>query len=349
MQRAIQWSKLTFCGMLLFLLCSCGMTGIGSKNILRALYVERIGTEYYVELICFQSVPAADTSEAHETVQLIEGKGKTIFDALEDAENSRGEETFYGQNELLLIGPNLAEEGPFEATDFMVKQESGRPNTEVYVVNLPLAELQNSSEQLSGLVDSIELLRDQGAYHCALYQLAGMQNALVPILHLDTQAVSTVQSGAVLYQDGLPVVHWDAQQTQLAQLLMGQAQQMSFEAKMDQDITFQVDSTGVTYTVEETKSGPILHVTLRGHIRQIHTEQGAQPPQNDAVFMVKLNQWMETMGKELIAESFEKKNDVFLFSSRLKNYNAKKVEQLEVQGALYQSKRVIFHSAMSTL
>lgn len=349
MQRAIQWSKLIFCGMLLCLLCGCKMTGIGSKNILRALYVERINTEYYVELICFQSVPAADTSEVHETVRLIEGKGKTIFDALEDAENSRGEETFYGQNELLLIGPNLAEEGPFEATDFMVKQESGRPNTEVYVVNLALKELQNSGEQLSGLVDSIELLRSQGNYHCALYQLSGMKNALMPILHLDTKAVSAVQSGAVLYQDGIPAAHWDVQHTQLAQLLMGQSRQMCFEAKVDQDIAFQVDSTGVTYTVEETKSGPILHVTLRGHIRQIHTKQGAQPPQNDAVFMVKLNQWMETMGKELIAESFEKKNDVFLFSSHLKNYNAKKVEQLEIQGALHQPKRVIFHSAMSTL
>ncbi len=349
MRNAARWLGVILLELGLILLCGCGMTGIGSKNILRALYVEHEDGQYCVEMICFQSIPAADTSEAHETVQLIEGKGDTVFDALQQAQNKRGEETFYGQNELLLIGPNLIEQGPFEVTDFMVKQESGRPNTEVYLVDLGLSELRSANEKMGNLVDAIELLREQGTYHCALYQLSGVRSALLPLLRLDAKEAGAVQGGSVLYQEGRPQAHWDRQKTQLAQLMMGQAEQMRFECDQKQSISFQVDSTGLTYTVQPTRMGPVLYVKLRGHIRQIHTEEGAQPPQKDSAYVAQLNRWVDTLADQMIEETYGRGIDVFLFSSHLKNFSAQSVQRLAQQGALFHPKRVLFHSELSAL
>ena len=108
----------------------CSRSGIGDKVIVKAIYLEYSG-EYTATLLALRSAPSADTGEVTEQASYLSGQGATLGQALAAAEEKENRQVFYGQNGLLLLGPELCRAGAFEACRYLAKETSGRPNMAV--------------------------------------------------------------------------------------------------------------------------------------------------------------------------------------------------------------------------
>ena len=325
------------------LLCGCGRDGIGSKNILRGVYLEREAGKYQVRLVCFQASPAADAGEAQEQSILLRGSGDTAFEAVQAARESRGGELFSGLNELLLIGPELARAPLEEQTGFFAHQQAGRPNTGVFLTDLPLKALDAPSADAGAMLSAVELVRARGTWECSLYQLWEQRQAVLPVLHIGEDLSTAVQDGAVLFRDGVPAVRWDAQQTALAMLLTGQSRRARFQIPGAGAVSFLADSVRMSF---EAGEGPVLHITLRGDVRRVQTAAGTVPEPEREHWLPALNSWLEAQAAGLIGDTFEAGADVFGFESRLRVRDAAAVEALQKAHALTGAGRVTFQSRL---
>lgn len=325
-----------------FFAAGCGAAGIGTKGILRAIYLERQPGGYQVQPICYQGAPSADAAEAEQTTLLVEGRGSTVYEALQNAQQSRSEELFFGQNELLLIGPKLAQKGLFEAVEYLVRQDTGRPNITVYLTDLAADDLASRPEAADGLLSSVEHLRSQGGYSCYLYQLGGEeQNGLLPNLHADLQNGTAVADGLTVYAQGKPAHRWDENQLSLALLLSGQQDILHFSAEDEQDtVSFTLHSARAVYCPQLQGGRLRLNIFLQGDIRRVETRQGAQSPLNDARYEAFLRAWLEELARQMTSESFAQGNDVFLLRSHLDGLDAAQTEKQAEEGSLYQQDTV---------
>lgn len=331
----------------LLFLSGCKEAGIGSKNLLRAVYFEKEQSVYEARLICFQGAPSADAGEVQETALVMKGQGTTVFSALQEARHDQEGELFYGQSELLLIGPNLAASTPFEVIQFMSQQDGGRPNTGVYLVNMRLADL-TKCEHLDRLIDSIETLREQGNYQVPLYRLQNQEDALLPILNLDIEDQSASFYGTALYADQKYLSSFNQAQTQLCALLSGQVHKAQFTKNGSNPIHFFVDSANIGYQVQEGKNGPVLHITLQGNIRELQTMRGSE----DACSKVctdQLNKWLEGQVLQILDRTFNGGIDVLHLRNRLKLYDARRIDLLESSNTLFTPNRIQFHSKLTAL
>lgn len=342
-----QSCKILILVLLVFLLPSCKEVGIGSKNLLRAIYFEKDQGLYEARLICFKGDPSADTAQVNETALMLEGRGNSVFRALQKAGNNQGKELFYGQSELLLIGPNLAADSPFEVIQFVAQQESGRPNTGVFVVNLTLSELEQC-KNLDQLIDSVELLREQGTYQAPLYQVSRQKGALLPILKLNGDDQSAVCNGSALYTNRKYTHKLNQAQTQLCALFCAQTDEVHFEKSGKNPSHFFVDSANIVYQVHDRKNGPVLDITLHGNIRELQTAQGSTNMCSKACAR-ELNKWIESQAQQVLNCTFNSGNDVLNLANRLKLYDAGAIQELEKSQMLFSSERIQFHSNLTIL
>ena len=113
------------------LLVGCTSSGLGDRVSVKAVYVEK-ERQYEARLLVLESTPNADTGQVSEQARCLSGSGETVYEALLDAEQSESRRLFYGQSELLFIGPKLMKEGVFDACRYLASNTSGRPNMAVY-------------------------------------------------------------------------------------------------------------------------------------------------------------------------------------------------------------------------
>lgn len=335
----------------------CGAAGIGSKGILRAIYLERQGGGYQVQLICYQGAPSADAAEAEQTTLLVEGRGGTVYEALQNAQQSRSEELFFGQNELLLIGPRLAGEGLFEAVEYLVRQDAGRPNITVYLTDLAADDLAAQPEAAEGLLSSLEQLRSQGGFRCYLYQLSGQaQNGLLPNLRVDLAEGAAAEDGLTVYAGGLPAHRWGQNELQLARLLTGQGKLLCFTADLSDfdglanvpdleegTISFTLRSADAAYTPFWQEGALMLDALVQGEICRVETEEGAQSPLRDKQFEPCLRAWLANLARRMTDETFAEGNDLFHLGSRLEGLDAAAAARQAAAGGLYQTQNVRWH------
>lgn len=332
----------------------CGAAGIGSKGILRAIYLERQGGGYQVQLICYQGAPSADAAEAEQTTLLVQGQGGTVYKALQNAQQSRSEELFFGQNELLLIGPKLAGQGLFEALEYLVRQDTGRPNITVYLTDLAAGELAAQPEAAEGILSSIEHLRSQGGYSCYLYQLGGPEQAgLLPNLRVDPAGGAAVGDGLTVYDGGLPAHRWGQNELQMARLLTGQGKLLYFTADLadfdgladasdakEGTVSFTLRSADAVYTPFWQDGALALDVLVQGEICQVETEEGAQSPLQDKQYEPFLRAWLENLARQMTDETFAEGNDLFRLGSRLQGLDAAAAARQAAAGGFYQAQNV---------
>ena len=142
-------------------LCGCSSTGLGDKVIVKALLLD-YQKEYLAQVLVLEPQPSADAGEVAETIRLIEGSGSTLAEAIHDVESARAEELFYGQNELLLLGPGLQQTGIAECCRFLYENSAGRPNMAVWGINRPANEQPFNEENAGPVLDSIRRLGERG-------------------------------------------------------------------------------------------------------------------------------------------------------------------------------------------
>lgn len=315
----------------------CGAPGISTKGLLRAVYLERTGGEYQVQLVCLRTNPSADAGEAEQAAVLITGQGATVRQALQNAQQSQSQELFYGQNELLLLGPQLAREGLFDALGYLVRQETGRPNITVYLTDLTADAMSKQAENAEELLAEIGQLRRLGSYNSYLYQLGGGEGkALLPNLHIDPETGSVASDGMTVYQGGLPAHRWDENQLQLSLLFSGQGNTLHFTAETEEGpVSFTLHSAHAVYQAGERDGRLWLDISLQGDIRRVETDEGAQSPLNDEQYEGLLQGWLAELAGGMAADTFAEGNDVFLLRSHLDGLNAAAAARQAAAGELY--------------
>ena len=348
MHKACARCRLLVPLLLALMLCGCREVGIGEQNILRAIYLEREGADYSARLICIHSAPAADTSQIQETGLILRGTGHTLFEALQEAGSAGGEELFYGQNELLLLGPSLSMDDPLEAVEFLLQQQSGRPGTGVYLVDRSPEEL-DRCQDLSALISRVELVRRQGGYWASAHRLDRHGSSILPWLHLDLERPGAEPDGAAVFWQGKAILQWNNNQTQLARLLAGQARKADFLLQGRVPLHFWVDSADTAYNVVETPAGPVLHVEFQGHVRQIQSAQGWRRAGDEPELLLQINDWLAACAQEMFNESSAAGADVFSYTQRLMQYHAGTALELARQGRLCVPQRVQFCSQLKGL
>lgn len=322
------------------LAAGCGAPGISVKGILRALYLEYTGERYEVRLVCFEGSPSADAGETEEAAVLIAGQGESVRAALEDAQQGQSRQLFYGQNELLLLGPRLARQGLFDALRYLVRQETGRPNVTVYLTDLTLDDLEARQEEMGDLLAEVGQIRTLGGYNCYLYQLGGAEQcALLPNLHVDPDSGNISSDGMTVYRQGRPAHRWDENQLQLALLLSGQQKTLHFTAQGEEGpVSFTLHSAHAVYTPQERGNALGLDISIQGDIRRVETDEGAQSPLNDERYELFLQCWLEELAKEMAADTFEEGNDLFLLRSHIDGLDAAAAARQAQAGELYKEK-----------
>lgn len=347
---------LAVCALLGLLVTGCGAAGIGTKSIVRAMVLDEDEEGCEVRLICWRTDPSADAGEAQQAALLVKGSGENVYEALQNAEQSRGEELFYGQNELLLIGPRLAQRGPFEALAYLERQETGRPNVTVYLADCPASALDEQPDALDALLLSIGQLSERGGYRCYLYQLGGPEQAgLLPNLRLDLAEGAAAEDGLTVYDGGLPAHRWGQNELQLARLLTGQGKLLHFTADpadlgesaeanladlAEGPVSFSLRSTGAVYTPIWEKGALSLEVLVQGELCRVETEAGAQSPLRDEQYELFLRAWLADLAEEMTEETFAEGNDLFCFGSHLQGLDAAAAARQAAAGKLYQAQNV---------
>lgn len=315
----------------------CSRSGIGDKVIVKAIYLEYSG-EYTATLLALRSAPSADTGEVTEQASYLSGQGATLGQALAAAEEKENRQVFYGQNELLLLGPELCRAGAFDACRYLAKETSGRPNMAVYGVDLEPQEFLELDQKGKDALESINQLEKKGYYKTYLYEFgAGDGQGVLPGIRLAGAKAEPL--GAAVYSGGEPALVLKGSDLELAALLSGQQRELEMELELEgQAVRFQVRSPRLFY--ESAGRGEGLQMTLHmtGHIQKIVTPQGAAAPGPDRELEQTINAALAQRLLDIIESTYGQGNDVFRLASWLYNQDEAACRTQQAAGTLWQGK-----------
>ena len=335
--------------LLLISICCCGCTqsGIGDKVIVKAIFLDR-SSQYAAQLLVLKTSPSADAGDASETTEFITGQGASLYEALRSAEESTSSDVFYGQNELLFIGPSLQREGMFESCRYLARNSSsGRPNMAVYGIDaVPehVLLLEDSGKQF---LDHISQLVKQGAYRTYLYQMiVEDETALLPLLHCEDEG-NVQPAGLKVYQKGKESELWVGPAVELAALFSGQSGVKNLELYIDKEpITVTLRSPELFYDCVENNTNMDLQIHLSGHVQQVLGAEGLYKKCEQQKMLKQINEQIETIVSIMLETAFQPFGDVFLLENRFRNQNDLLAMKMKDAGALYQLQRIHFSSEL---
>lgn len=238
------------------LLCGCSGQGLGTKVVVKSLYFDWQEGAYQVALLYTTSGDSADAGEAEPEAKLLKGEGDTPLEALRQAEKATTQTVFYGQNELLLIGPGAADERLFEVCRFLAHDSTGRPNMAVFRVDVE-ADFWTGMEpeSLYPLLQQLEQAAGRSVYTQYLYRIGAQDDTLLPSLTVSEQGEKVLAGPLVLYRQGIPSAVWRAETANLAAAAAGQASTLEFELQLERGLVhFTVDAPSLYYRVQDRKS-----------------------------------------------------------------------------------------------
>lgn len=330
-------------------LCGCASVGLGDKMIVKALFLDH-QTEYVAQVLVLEPQPSADAGEASETMRLIEGRANTLAGAISNAESARAEELFYGQNELLLLGPGLRQDGMNDCCRFLYENSAGRPNMAVWGIESSAAGQTLTEENTGPVLEGIRRLGEQGAYRTYLYQLAAAQGGgILPLVCLSDEDGVQLK-GIDLYQNGKSAARFAGSESELAALFSGQAGTGQFQVEGENGpITLTVRSPKLIYQCLEQAQTLQLSIHLSGHVEQMTGEDLPASRKERRALLEQINRQLEQIGAGVIARSFAPGSDPFGFLNRFFNQNHRLTAALEESGALYRPGIVEFSSALQFL
>lgn len=330
-------------------LCGCSRTGLGDKVIVKALFVD-YQQEYTAQVLALEPQPSADAGEAAETLRLIEGNGKSLMEAIDQAESSSAEELFYGQNELLLLGPGIQQAGITECCRFLYENSAGRPNMAVWGIDIPAKEHPLTEENADTILERIQRLGERGEYHTYLYQLASEKDgSLFPLLQLSGQDAVQVKS-LVLYQEGQPVRSFTGSAMELACLLSGQGGTGHLEVKTeDGPVSLTIRSPKLIYECTEQSDKMQLTIYFTGHVEQMTGEFLPTTREGRRTLLIQINERLGQTAAAVIQQAFAPDTDPFGFLNRFCNRNERLAKSLAADNTLYESGCVEFSSNLQLL
>ena len=321
------------------LLAGCAGSGLGDRVPVKAIYVEK-EQQYEARLLVLEASPNADTGQVSEQARCLCGSGNTVYDALLDAEQKESRRLFYGQSELLFIGPQLMEEGVFEACGFLASNTSGRPNMKVYGLNATSEAFVLLQEKGTEFLSSVQQLEERGLYATYLYQFNEPDTSGV-IPSLTVQQASASFEKLTLYQDGVPDAVWKGAKAQRARLLAGQADTLELTLE-PLSVSFQVRSPKLRFEPALTEDSMSLQIHFSGAIQRLVSPEGAALPGQDKELEQSIDREVQVLLEELVSDTLGRQNDVFRLRSRFANLDEALCKTMEAQGRLAQPGTVTF-------
>ena len=338
--------KMKMAGLLLLMLLftACSQYSLGERAIVRALYLNKTGDAMYeAKLLVVKVEPSAEAGSWKEEIVCIDGSGDTLLEALTKAENKENGQAFYGQNEVLLLGPELSGNELFTTCRFLEKETRGRPNTAVYQFDCD-SDIW-SGPNLSDLLQDIQQIEESGYFKSNLYELSSVDSGILPGLSFTDQ--HTEKSGLTFYFDNTKQGQWIGEQADLAALLKGQNQDFHLIFQLENSpVKFNICSPKLCYKVEGEADTIRLNITIYGRIT------GFVSDSNDELsvpIVDEINRRIEQILISIVQDSFEKQNDIFQFTSWFQNQNADQVQHLKQKGTFWDSKRITFTSCLQAL
>lgn len=322
------------------LLTGCSGRGLSDRVPVKAIYVEK-EARFEARLLVLDAAPNADTGQVSEQARCLSGSGNTVYEAMLNAEQSESRRLFYGQSELLFIGPGLMEEGVFDACRYLASNTSGRPNMAVYGLDTDPAGFERLQEKGTDFLRSVQKLEKRGIFKTYLYQFgADSDCGIIPGLSVKEGSASFEK--LTLYKDGTPDAVWKGAKAQLARLLAGQADALELTLE-PLSVSFQLRSPKLRFQPSYSEQGMELAVNFSGAIHRLVSPQGAALPGKDKGLEQAIDKEVQALLEELVADTMGRGNDVFLLSSRLANLDGGLCRAMESDGRLARPGTVKFH------
>lgn len=322
------------------LLVGCTRSGLGDRVSVKAVYVEK-ERQYEARLLVLESTPNADTGQVSEQARCLSGSGETVYEALLDAEQSESRRLFYGQSELLFIGPKLMKEGVFDACRYLASNTSGRPNMAVYGLDADPDAFERLQEKGTDFLSSVQQLEKRGLYRTFLYQFSWQSDSGV-IPGLSVQEWSAAFEKLTLYREGKPDAVWKGAKAQLARLLAGQADTLELTLE-PLSVSFQVRSPKLRFEPAFSEEGMELSVHFSGDIQRLVSPEGAALPGQDRQLEQAIDEEVKSLLEELVADTLGRRNDVFLLRSRFANLDEALCRAMEEDGRMARPGAVNFY------
>lgn len=343
-------------GLLSLALCGCVQsTGLGERAIVKSIYMDFRAGSYEAVLTVMDWKPSADAGSAENQPQVYLGRGKTVGQALQKAEDQQSKKPFYGQNDLLFLGQGILQTDITPCLSYFAQENAVRPNLMVLAVRQNAAQWMEQKEQMGKIVEQSGLMgvKTQGGQEIStsLYEFFRHEgekaSGWMPIVALHDNGLETVTSLAVIGQGKQTAVLQD-EQTALALCLAGKSTELTYNGAVDDNIlSFIARGVRVVRQAQMKNGTPKLCVMVEGEFQEISMDGKTLYGDKAKQAAAQINRFLEESAKKLSQKTFEQGNDVFAFSWWMAQEDAAAVLRAKEEAELYRADAVDYQFSLS--
>ena len=327
----------------LVLLCGCSTpVDIRDRAIVQAMGIDYEDNEYKITLQEYKPQSSAGSKEGSggsENIYVI-SKGKTLFDALKNAEAKDGNQIFYGHSRVFLIGEDAAKEGILQIAEFMNSNYQLSLNSAVMLTE-GSAEKIMQKRVFRGVVPDISVERIEGCGKAPdtavidvlreIYNLDG--TCCLPLISADGENEVKIEN-CVVFKDKKPWLLLDNDETMGLTFLNGKiSDAVMVTREQDQNISVNIVSEQTNLDIETNSDDITINVKVnaKGNISEIgviHDEKIRKE------HVKRVEEEIKKKIKNQVEKAFEKivikgKCDLFYLKQRIKNTDKNLYQQIK--------------------
>lgn len=305
MKRKCNWLAAIF-----FLVLLCGCDGRqGDLLLAQAIYQEQEAQAVQLRILCLESEPSANAEDAQPKPVLLAGKGVTLEEAWQAAQQQAGGQVFLGQCRVWMLGLGQAKQLNPEDAEFWMQQDPGCGSMDLWLVDVSPQAL-DEPEQRTALADAVENVQEDSPAYLA----AGQELLLLPQVKLSAAAAK--EEAEVLYRAGRPVLRWAGAERALALWMQGTTQTLTFRRE---DGSFAVKRPMCTIAAENGE----LVFQLEGRLEE--------PKKTSVLSQAQVEQWLQTVAEEVLEQTQAAGADWFCIQGQLRQRTGNEKGRTRVQ------------------
>lgn len=289
-------------------LCGCGGRQ-GDLLLAQAIYQEQEAQTVQLRILCLESEPSANAEDAQPKPVLLAGKGATLEEAWQAAQQQTGGQVFLGQCRVWMLGPGQAQRLNSEDAEFWMQQDPGCGSMNLWLVDLSPQALEEP-KQPAALADAVKNVQEDSPAYLA----AGQELLLLPQVNLSAAAVQV--EAEVLYRAGEPVLRWTDAERALALWMQGKGQTLTFRQE------------GGSFAVKQ----PICTIAAEGGELVFQLEGRLEGQKKTSVLtLAQAEQWLQTMAEGVLAQTQATGADWFCVQGQLRQRTGNEKGRTRVQ------------------
>lgn len=316
------------------------------RAIVQAMAIDYENDEYKITLQEYMpqgGAKSADSAESSENIY-VSSSGKTLFEALKNAEVKDGNRIFYGHSRVYIIGRRAAEQGLYQIVEFMDSNYQLSLNSAVMLAEGSAENILNK-RIFTGVVPDISVKHIEGCGKAPdaavidvlreVYNLDG--TCCIPLISMDGKEEIKIENCAV-FRKYKPHIVLNTKETMGYGFVFGKISDAVMTAREgNQNISVNIvsDATDIKLETENDEIYLDISVSAKGNISEVgvfHNEQISKQHINN------VEKEIERQIKEQIEMVFNRAVlqegcDIFYIKQRLKKtdkdmYNKLKDKQL---------------------